>query len=125
MPTHSASLFVAGLMVLTTTVLAGCTTAPKTLYQWADYEGMVYEYLKGHGESTEAQTSALERRLGEIDAQGHIPPPGYQAHLGLLYSVTGREDLLVRQLQKEKAQFPESTPFIDFLLRTPLRKEVP
>jgi hypothetical protein len=35
----------------------------------------------------------------------------------MLYAETGRDDLAVQQLQAEKAAFPESAAYIDFLLK--------
>lgn len=44
-------------------------------------------------------------------------PPGFRAHLGMLYLKMGDGDKGVEQLQSEKVAFPESTPFMDFLMR--------
>ena len=96
-------------------LLAGCST-PKTLYQWEDYQPQVYEYFKGE-EPKEAQAEALERDLQKINATGSTPPPGYHAHLGLLYLSMGKDDQMVQQFRTEKALFPESGPYMDFLLK--------
>ena len=96
-------------------LLAGCST-PKTLYQWEDYQPQVYEYFKGE-EPKEAQAEALERDLQKINATGSTPPPGYHAHLGLLYLSMGKDDQMVQQFRTEKALLPESGPYMDFLLK--------
>ena len=96
-------------------LLAGCSTQ-KTLYQWEDYQPQVYEYFKGE-EPKEAQAEALERDLQKINAKGNTPPPGYHAHLGLSYLSMGKDDQMVQQLRTEKALFPESGPYMDFLLK--------
>ena len=44
-------------------------------------------------------------------------PPGYHAFLGILHGVNGRADLQVQGFETEKAQFPESTAYIEFLLK--------
>ena len=44
-------------------------------------------------------------------------PPGLQAHLGLLYGMTGRGDLFEQNLLVEKQSFPESSVYLDFLLK--------
>ena len=110
--------FSRALMALTlaaSTVLAGCA-APKTLYQWEGYEPQVYEYFKGE-EPKEAQAEALERDLQKIRSTGKAVPPGYHAHLGLLYLSMGKDDQMVQQFRTEKALFPESGPYMDFLLK--------
>ena len=110
--------FSRSLMALTlaaSTVLAGCA-APKTLYQWEGYEPQVYEYFKGE-EPKEAQAEALERDLQKIRSTGKAVPPGYHAHLGLLYLSMGKDDQMVQQFKTEKTLFPESGTYMDFLLK--------
>lgn len=103
------------LMLTAITGVAGCQTAPKPLYQWESYQPQVYEYFKG--EPKEAQVEALERDLQKIDASGRSAPPGYHAHLGMLYLSMGKDDQMVQQFRTEKALFPESGPYMDFLLK--------
>ncbi|BBP76620.1 MULTISPECIES: DUF4810 domain-containing protein [Pseudomonas] len=95
-------------------VLVGCAQQPKTLYQWEGYEPQVYEYFKG--ESKEAQVAALEADLQKIKSTNRAAPPGYHAQLGLLYGSLGKDDQMVQQFQTEKALFPESGTYMDFLL---------
>jgi hypothetical protein len=94
--------------------LAGCQTAPKTIYQWEGYQTQVYEYFKG--EAKEAQVEALEQGLQKIQSANGIAPPGYHAQLGLLYLNLGKDDQAFQEFQTEKSLFPESTAYMDFLL---------
>lgn len=112
-PFFSRSLM--SLTLAASTVLAGCA-APKTLYQWEGYEPQVYEYFKGE-EPKEAQAEALERDLQKIRSTGKAVPPGYHAHLGLLYLSMGKDDQMVQQFNTEKTLFPESGTYMDFLLK--------
>ncbi|MGL4507790.1 MAG: DUF4810 domain-containing protein [Aeromonas sobria] len=43
-------------------------------------------------------------------------PPGFHAHLAMLYAQQGRDNLALEHFEKEKQLFPESTTFINFLL---------
>ncbi|AQW29839.1 DUF4810 domain-containing protein [Ralstonia syzygii subsp. celebesensis] len=95
-------------------LLAGCA-GPKSLYQWEGYQPQVYEYFKG--ESKEAQVAELERGLEKIKSANGAVPPGYHAHLGMLYSSLGKDDQMVQEFQTEKALFPESGAYIDFLMK--------
>ena len=104
------------LSVLGCTLLVGCA-GPQRLYQWEDYQPQVYEYFKGQGSGSEAQIAALESGVQKIRAKGTMPPPGYHAHLGLLYSHQGKADQVVQQFETEKTLFPESAPYMDFLLK--------
>ncbi|MES2740731.1 MAG: DUF4810 domain-containing protein [Pseudomonadota bacterium] len=95
-------------------LLSACRTAPTSLYQWEGYQPQVYEHFKGG--SAEQQIAVLEKDLQAIDAGGKVPPPGYHAHLGYLYSMTGKQDQMVVQFQEEKKLFPESAVYMDFLM---------
>ncbi|CAJ9606086.1 DUF4810 domain-containing protein [Burkholderia pseudomallei] len=98
-------------------LLAGCAAnQPKPLYQWGGYQPQVYEYFKGQ-KSPEDQIDALEKALQQIRAKGNRPPPGFEAHLGMLYASVGKEQQAEQSFQAEKASFPESSPFMDFLLK--------
>jgi|GEM_PF-168677 len=98
-------------------LLTGCVNAPTTLYQWEGYQPQLYEYFKDQGKGPEAQIGTLEEGLQKIRATGKSPPPGYHAHLGLLYSQIGKEDQVVQEFQTEKGLYPESTVYMDFLLK--------
>ncbi|MDR2261524.1 MAG: DUF4810 domain-containing protein [Azoarcus sp.] len=95
--------------------LSGCATAPEPLYRWESYEAQVYAHLKG--ESRETQIEALERDLQKINASGKPAPPGFFAHLGLLYMETGNDAKAAEYFETEKNRFPEAAPFMDFLLK--------
>jgi hypothetical protein len=110
--TYPAWRTVAGLL-LGSVLLAGCNS-PKTLYQWESYQPQVYGYLKG--DAKEEQATALERDLEKIKAKNGAVPPGYHAQLGLLYSSLGKDDQMIQQFRTEKALFPESAAYMDFLM---------
>jgi len=95
-------------------VLTGCATAPKTLYQWDGYQPQVYQYMKG--ESPVQQIAEMEKSLALISAKGNSVPPGFHAHLGMLYSIAGKSDQVATQFEDEKKLFPESAAYMDFLL---------
>lgn len=94
--------------------LTACS-GPKTIYQWEGYQTQVHEYFKG--ESREAQLQTLEADLQKIKAKNGAVPPGYHAQLGLLYSSLGKQDQTIREFETEKALFPESATYMDFLLK--------
>ncbi|WP_341319573.1 DUF4810 domain-containing protein [Paraburkholderia sp. IMGN_8] len=98
------------------TLLAGCATSTPTLYQWDGYQPQVYEYFKGQKSPAE-QIDALEKALQEIRAKGNMPPPGFHAHLGMLYASVGKDQQAQQELQAEKQSFPESSTYMDFLLK--------
>jgi hypothetical protein len=105
------------LLSLVGSLTVGCVSAPTALYQWGEYQPQVYEYFKGNGKGSEVQIGVLEEGLQKIRAKGGVPPPGYHAHLGLLYSQIGKDDQVVQELLAEKDLYPESSGYIDFLLK--------
>lgn len=109
-----STIKMAAALLAATAVLSGCKTAPKTMYQWGGYQPQVYQHFKG--ESPDQQIAVLEKDLQTISALGATPPPGYHAHLGLLYSIAGKPDQVVAQFEDEKKLFPESATYMDFLL---------
>jgi hypothetical protein len=100
-----------------TIVLTGCVTQPQSLYYWDDYQPAVYSYFKGDGTgSPEQQIITLEASAERARAQGAALPPGFNAHLGLLYLKTGKTGQAQQAFRTEEAQFPESKPYMDYLL---------
>lgn len=103
------------VLLLGAALLGGCVTRPEPLYYWGDYQGQVYGHLKGE-KGPEEQIQNLEAEMEKARAKGKALPPGYHAHLAMLYGKAGRTDRLEAHLEAEKAQFPESTAYMDFLL---------
>ena len=95
--------------------LTACATAPSSLYSWNGYSNHVYSYLKNEA-SPEEQVLAMEKGVQEAGAKGRALPPGYYAHLGLMYLNSGRTDQALNAWAHEKASFPESAPYIDYLI---------
>ncbi|MEN9903844.1 MAG: Lipoprotein [Pseudomonadota bacterium] len=101
-------------------LLQGCATPSKPLYDWGPYERQVYVHFKG--EAPDAQIQVLERHAQAVKARGSALPPGYMAHLGMLYSKVGRDTEFLLALEEEKRRFPESAPYIDKLISNAKRE---
>lgn len=96
--------------------LVGCANQQKSLYGWGSYQQQVYKRFKSEGGPDE-QIAALEDDLQKMRAKDEAVPPGYHAHLGMLYAEVGKEDQLVQEFEAEKKLFPESAPYMNFLMR--------
>ena len=106
--------------------LTGCASTSKSLYGWDGYQPQVYDALKSQDfSSPEKQIAQLEESEQKIRGSGAALPPGYQAHLAMLYAKTGQPDKTVQRLAAEKEQFPESSTFMDFLLQRFTAKTAP
>ena len=114
------NLILLWVFVLLLPVLGGCASQPG-LYRWGDYDNQVYAHFKNTG-STEEQIHILEKTL-QTNNQTQPPPPGYHAHLGLLYAKLGQSELMRAHWEAEKSLYPESASFMDFLLNksTPMK----
>ena len=84
------------------------------LYSWGNYEAQTYNYYKG--ESPEAQVLALEKQMNEAKAKGQNLPPGFHAHLALLYEKTGKPNEMRAMFEAEKKLYPESSTYINNVL---------
>jgi hypothetical protein len=111
--TKRGLILLAGLSAV---VLAGCANRPQPLYHWGSFQDQQYTYFKGD-RGPEEGIQELEKIREEAKSRGKLVPPGFQAHLGMLYGQTGRTDLFEQNLQAEREQFPESSAYVDFLLK--------
>ena len=98
-------------------LLAGCATAPPTIYGWGSYEELVYaSYLSPQDVPAEKQVEVLEKDYQVARSTNQRLPPGWHAHLATLYYHLGRTDQARQELLTEKAEFPESARFVDRLI---------
>ncbi|MFT0213552.1 DUF4810 domain-containing protein [Pseudomonas sp. F1_0610] len=97
-------------------LLTACGTPRPNLYQWEGYQVQVYERFTNKS-SPEAQIEQLEKGLNIANSKNAQVPPGYHAHLGMLYAEIGKMDQMVQQFKTEKTLYPESAQYMDFLLR--------
>ena len=104
------------LAALAVGLLAGCATQPKPLHYWGDYPSVMYSHFN-NAKGQQEQIQALEAMREQARAKGLPLPPGFQAHLGMLYGQSGQAGRLAESLEAEKQQFPEGAPFMDFILK--------
>jgi hypothetical protein len=95
--------------------LCGCATHTQR-YAWGNYDPSLYAYYKDP-----AKEAALEQSLtASISAadshQGQVPP-GIYAEYGYLQLQQGKNAVAVEFFNKEKAQWPESTVFMDRMIK--------
>ena len=105
------------LIALGSMLLGGCASTEKpSLYYWPGYQEQVYAHFQNET-SAEQQIDILEKHLQKAQSKGMTPAPGYYAQLGMLYSMVGRMDEAVPAFEREQALFPESVPYMRFLMR--------
>jgi hypothetical protein len=62
------------------------------------------------------QIEILQKDLLKIEKAGKKTPPGYYAHLGMLFAEVGEQGQAISCFMAEKARFPEAAVFMDYLL---------
>ena len=97
-------------------LLSGCASEP-TLYSWGRYEDVLYDsYAKPGATPPERQIEILEADYQQARAANKPVPPGWHAQLGYLYYQTGKLDQARQEFETEKANFPESSVYMDRFL---------
>ncbi len=110
------------LISATTALLSGCASSPQQLYTWGKYQPAIYQYYQKEKSTFEEQIVILEEIIEKARADNRPVPPGFHAHLGLLYTQCGKGVEARQHFSEEKALFPESGPYMDFLLSSKERK---
>lgn len=99
------------------TVLGGCSSNSERLYYHGDYSAAVYSYFRQDDVTLEEQIETLNQIIEDAANNQMLVAPGVHAHLGMLYFETGSPNLGMQHFEAEKALFPESTQYIDFLIK--------
>lgn len=102
-------------LLMVTILISGCKTT-EPMYYYGTYSEAVYSYFKADKISVSEQISILEQIIAQAQGKGKPVAPGIHAHLGMLYFESGNNDQGINHFEREKALFPESTAYIDFLM---------
>ena len=87
------------------------------MYLWETFPRQQYDTLLRNGASPDEQILVLQAHAEKARALGSALPPGFRAHLGMLHLAAGNPDEARRLWLAEKATFPESTMYMDQLLK--------
>lgn len=99
------------------TVLVGCAPKAPLLYHWGSFPRQQYDTLLREGASVQEQIRSMEAQAEKARGSGANLPPGFRAHLGMLHLNAGNVDQARQLWQSEKVAFPESSPYMDQLLK--------
>lgn len=103
--------------VMLALALAGCAHAPPPMYRWDGYQKNVYTYLKHDADNPSEQLGMMTAQAAAASGAGQRLPPGFHAHAAMLMLQLGQYDDARLQLEAEKAAFPESAAYMDFMLK--------
>lgn len=98
--------------------LAGCAAkGPGPMYMWEAFPKQQYDALLREGYSPDQQILELEAHAEKARAANLALPPGFRAHLGMLQLGAGNADRARELWQAERSAFPESSAYMDQLLK--------
>ena len=106
---HAATAF--GLLTL-----QGCVHAPKPLYFWDSFPKQQYTALLHEAVSPDEQIRTMEAQAAKARASSAALPPGFRAHLGMLYLGAGNPQRARELWTAETSEFPESAVYMNRLL---------
>lgn len=104
-------------LVLAAFLMSGCA-GQKPMYEYGNYSESYYQLKQnGDAETTTAWKTSLEESIEKSNAQAIRVPPGINANLGYLYLKVNDTDKAVSFFNAEKSLYPESTVFMDKLIK--------
>lgn len=108
------NVLLAGTVLL---IMASCNTQT-SLYNWRDYVDSSYRYYKQQTpESTEHLMKTYEAMIKKPNGSRKTIAPGICAEYGYFLIQNGKREEGVTMFQKEKELYPESTVFMDRLIK--------
>ena len=101
------------LACLAAAAMTGCGSS---IYRWSGYEGSIAAfYAHRDDDILVGQVKSLSTQVENSQRAGRVPP-GMLAHLAYFYYLNGDTTTAAEYLRAEKAAFPESAHFVDFIL---------
>ena len=95
----------------------GCGSK-KLLYSWSDYDSSSYAFLKMDDEkSTENLIKSYQKIINRQEGTRKTVPPGVYADYGFLLIQKGKSEEGKAMLSKEILLYPESSVFIERILK--------
>jgi hypothetical protein len=99
-------------------LVSGCATSNRGQYYWGSYQELVYKQFQNSDKANpSAQIAVLERDIQIASSRNQALPPGFYAHLAYQHLLIGQKDKAVEYLALEKDHYPESSTYMDFMLK--------
>ncbi len=99
-------------------LLLACSCQSPSRYGFEGYRPSVFAVTANEDEADiDAAIAQLNETVERTLMDDRIVPPGMHAHIGFLYALRGDIDTAVAAFESEKELYPESTVFIDGMLR--------
>jgi len=106
------------VIALLCAIMVSCSTAPKPMYSWYDYDDDTYAYLKnGDKESLADLIKTYEKIIAQQKGTRKIVPPGVYADYGFILIQAKKTEEGKKMLMKESELYPESSVFVNSVIR--------
>jgi len=103
-------------LLLAALLPAAACSSPR--YDWGPYEDSVLAVeLDFREQQLMDEIAALEEHIHQLQLRDEVAPPGMHAHVGYLQYLAGDTGAAARHFEAEKALYPQSTVFMDGLLK--------
>ena len=102
------------ITLLAAAALAGCAAQP--MYQWGNYDGLLYQSYKEPGQTAELQHK-LEEHIAVLEGRHERVAPGLYAEVGTLYLQKGDGNTAKLWFTKERNTWPESRTLMDSMIQ--------
>jgi len=106
-------------LLLSFALIYGLSACVKPLYNYEDYSQSYYDSKKNVGAASALELQkSIERCIERLDESrsGRVPP-GMYANLGYIYLKNSNAKSAIENFKKEKAIYPESTHFMDRMIK--------
>ncbi len=105
--------------LFTLSLMTGCSSGPKPLYNYGDYSESYYHSKKElSSDSALELQKAIEYSIQNAeDSRSRRVAPGMYANLGYIYLKGGETDKAIESFNKEKLIYPESAHFMDRMIK--------
>ncbi len=104
-------------------LVAGCaillsSCAPKTLYNWGNYQAATYSYVKNNtDEDAEKLSKTYLYMIDTPTGTRGVVPPGIYADYGYMLFRQGKTDEALKYMKMEIGLYPESTVFVGRIIK--------
>lgn len=106
------------ILALSCAILASCSTGPKPMYSWYNYDNASYAYLKNSDQkSLDELVASYEKIIAQQKGTRKIVPPGIYADYGFILIQANKPEEGKKMLLKESELYPESSVFINSVIR--------
>jgi len=105
------------LVLLISTLFAGCSTVTEAGYYWGNYGSTLYKYTKSPDDTTlAAHIESLQDIIAKSSEKSLRVPPGIYAELGYIEDQRGNHEISITYYENEMALYPESKLFLERLI---------